>query len=177
MDEDDEEEDVWKTMMHIFQSFKLPSSNDAIRRTIQRWKYAVNTNLDVTLVSRQIQQRYSSEDLFEITTMNYFVQWLETNRMELIFLDHMTTFGKKLEIRYCNWQITSCDIMKKNYFWSFKGLILNITLYPLFISGRWIKGWWIMDLHALFIIGPFNLYNGKCRSLLEAHKNINNVLK
>ena len=102
MDEDDEEEDVWKTMIHIIQSLRLPSASDAIRRTIQRWKFIVNTHWDVILVSRQMQQRYSSEDLFETRTRNYYVQRLETKRIELIVLDHMKTCDKELEIRYCN---------------------------------------------------------------------------
>ena len=50
------------------------------------------------LVSRQMQRRYSSEDLFETRTMNYYVQRLETKTMELMF--HMTTCDEKLEIRY-----------------------------------------------------------------------------
>ena len=49
-----------------------------------------------------MQQRYSSEDLFETTTRNYYVQRLETKRIELIVLDHMKTCDKELEIRYCN---------------------------------------------------------------------------
>ena len=100
LDEDDEEEDVWKTMMHTIQSLRLPSASYAIRRTIQRWKSIVNTHWDVILVSRQMQRRYSSEDLFETRTMNYYVQRLETKTMELMY--HMTTC-EKLEIRYCDW--------------------------------------------------------------------------
>ena len=61
MDEDDEEEDVWKTMMQIIQSLRLPTASNAIRRTIQRWKSIVNTHWDVILVSRQMQQRYDEE--------------------------------------------------------------------------------------------------------------------
>ena len=86
-----------------------------------------------------MQRRYSSEDLFETRTMNYYVQRLETKTMELMF--RMTTCDEKLEIRYCELTINNlCDIIEKNYFRSLKGLILNMTLYPLFISGRWIKG-------------------------------------
>ena len=51
------------------------------------------------LVSRQMQQRYSSEDLFETRTMNYYVQRLETKTVELLF--RVTTCDEKLEIRYC----------------------------------------------------------------------------
>ena len=105
MDEDDEEEDVWKTMMHTIQSLRLPSASYAIRRTIQRWKSIVNTHWDAILVSRQMQRRYSSEDLFETRTMNYYVQRLETKTMELMF--RMTTCDEKLEIRYCELTINN----------------------------------------------------------------------
>ena len=52
-----------------------------------------------------MQRRYSSEDLFETRTMNYYVQRLETKTMELMF--RMTTCDEKLEIRYCELTINN----------------------------------------------------------------------